>query len=1335
MFDNFSKINYKLSGKTLEFTDIFKSIKVNTENSTDINTKTISGTRPDQFSNLIYNDPKLFWVTLLLNNIKNPFTEWSGSVAAKTQQNEQNYDTKIFQFANTSQYLSGNTLNFNENELDSYSGIDLSNIQQDDIILFQTGSGSFELKTYGAGEIPANTSCGYPHFGQAAIPDNFLNRNNIIQISCGKNITACLDDLGYIWAWGEDIGLEASGFSLNGRLYRSATGQYKFIDTTKDKIVAINYSGDLQCFGNCGNFTYTGQTNLVKTAWTSGNTLAGLAIKSDNTLQVFGPIVSTDSTAQYFSVVSCADDYCLGVITGPNSNNKVVGFGSTGYFNQITQAVSYSNTINDLGTIPSTNPLYPFVNQNNKILKQYNRGILELKLKDLPPFTSPAGNGPEEAYRSDYYNVYSSGVSEKILIGTTDIDSESREGFFINNPKLFAGPGINLKESLEFDYKPYYDENLKPSKHYGLFDNINYNNTGITSIENITINYGVFTNYDATKPIYKKTTVYAFPYFKSVDKKSNIINNSFFSGPYYYENSNVLQNTTGISLINSSISYPLDFSASDSLQNYTIKTRTPGTNSGDTCLTSLDLTTNNKLKYNSKRYTQLIIEAVPNPYYTGDYKEGLYFYNSSGGFTAYVGDKNFWNNFDVKHLSSRQSDGQIWTVVKDDGTPYNIRDSNLYDVYKDLADLSEVYEPIRNAWTDMNPPAGITFYKIENANLWAAGIASDYRVHIWGITYYMRDFFGQNNTKNFIVPGITAKDIQVNEDNLIIIKNSGKINFIGGYGYTADFSGPHWNMGEGFTVSNAIKIVGPDNLWNLNTGYVLTSDGKVKLLIPTPLSLNDNPYRLWTNAIGVTQGGFRLPVQTTSSLYSHLVDGLNLKNTDISNDLNDGSVSDIHGNSPNLLIIKNNGEKILTFDNPVNVYANLWAQHIINSIETFYNFGKKMNKPLCRGFFTGSLLLGNTFDNQLLAQPDVAAFPSGAPIDYKVIVSTDSIDRISDSPLYGQDDNLKRGMMFNYLTDININPFHGMKKTFFNPLNDSNWNVNCFISGDLQFNFGIFFAGISFDYNDSTINSHGVIIPFDNNHPKIICKLPLDYGLAQPVSDKIDYTLLLDGCAILTHPNKKITILEGDKSPFNNTPDLTNLTTFNTLSFDTQEQFDLWEQSLVTTLAIGDDIFCGYNPEYVEETNKLKQWGNLLNRGSVPSTDSYKQVDCFASVCCGIKQDGLVECWGQDVFDVTQIPTSVGVCDLVAVGKDHACAQNRFGNVICWGGYNQYGQCDVPASVNDGTGNKYLDCGDGFSVVCKNDNRIIAWGLGVTGPDTIFQLSGSSIPTVLDLAS
>ena len=72
----------------------------------------------------------------------------------------------------------------------------------------------------------------------------------------------------------------------------------------------------------------------------------------------------------------------------------------------------------------------------------------------------------------------------------------------------------------------------------------------------------------------------------------------------------------------------------------------------------------------------------------------------------------------------------------------------------------------------MIPPAGITFKKIENSDLWAAGIASDDSVRVWGITYYMRDLFGQNNTTNFIVPGITAKDIRVNYDNLIIIKNN-----------------------------------------------------------------------------------------------------------------------------------------------------------------------------------------------------------------------------------------------------------------------------------------------------------------------------------------------------------------------------------------------------------------------------------------------------------------------------------------------------------------------------------------------------------------------------------
>ena len=192
MFENFSKINYYLNGQTLELTDIFKSININTDNSININSvKNTDGSRPDQLAQKIYNDPKLFWVNFAVNNIKNPFTQWNKSGAALTQQNSADYDTQVFQFGNTGKYLPSSETYFNTDDVDSYAGICLGNIQQNDIIIFETGSGPFELKTYGAGSITSVNGCGYPHFGQTDIPDNFLNRNNIIQISFDHLCQTC----------------------------------------------------------------------------------------------------------------------------------------------------------------------------------------------------------------------------------------------------------------------------------------------------------------------------------------------------------------------------------------------------------------------------------------------------------------------------------------------------------------------------------------------------------------------------------------------------------------------------------------------------------------------------------------------------------------------------------------------------------------------------------------------------------------------------------------------------------------------------------------------------------------------------------------------------------------------------------------------------------------------------------------------------------------------------------------------------------------------------------------------------------------------------------------
>jgi hypothetical protein len=70
MFENFSKIEYSLNGQTLEFTDIFTSIEINKDSLVDVESiQNIENLRPDQLSNVIYNDPNLFWSIFLLTRV------------------------------------------------------------------------------------------------------------------------------------------------------------------------------------------------------------------------------------------------------------------------------------------------------------------------------------------------------------------------------------------------------------------------------------------------------------------------------------------------------------------------------------------------------------------------------------------------------------------------------------------------------------------------------------------------------------------------------------------------------------------------------------------------------------------------------------------------------------------------------------------------------------------------------------------------------------------------------------------------------------------------------------------------------------------------------------------------------------------------------------------------------------------------------------------------------------------------------------------------------------------------------------------------------------------
>lgn len=350
MFDNFSKIDYFLSGQTVEVTDIFKSIKLDFTDFLGYSTrKNEKGLRPDQFSNQVYSDPKLFWTILLANDIKNPFKDWSQGQATLVKQNEAEYDSYVFQFANNSKYLPGNTLYYQENVTDAYLGISLDNIQEDDIIVYSLGNNSDRFTSFGAGQIASEVSCGYPHYGQALIPQNFLNRNNTIKTSASGSLTAAIVGSsptasgGNLYVWGEPVGLTKNGMTVQGRLY-SYGGQWNSVDVANNKVLASGLNNVVwYCWGDgcTGTLTYpVGEQNLIKKlAFTKGNAFSGLVLLDDNTLSTYGGITATFPNIT-FSDIACTNNYCLGIVADAGvDEGKVIEFNYTGTPTPIVPAI------------------------------------------------------------------------------------------------------------------------------------------------------------------------------------------------------------------------------------------------------------------------------------------------------------------------------------------------------------------------------------------------------------------------------------------------------------------------------------------------------------------------------------------------------------------------------------------------------------------------------------------------------------------------------------------------------------------------------------------------------------------------------------------------------------------------------------------------------------------------------------------------------------------------------------------------------------------------------------------------------------------------------------
>jgi hypothetical protein len=1357
MFENFSKINYYLNGQTLELTDIFKSIKIDTNKSTDVSTiKNTDKLRPDQLAQKLYNDPKLFWVNLLLNDIKNPFREWSQSGSALIQQNSDDYDMKAFQFGNTSKYLPSNGDYFNSDDIDSYSGITFNGIQQNDLIVFETGAGSFELKTYGAGQVSAADSCGYPHFGQSDIPDNFLNRNNIIQISCGKDFTACLDDSGYIWAWGQDIGLsDYSGFIQNGRLYNSPRGGYKHIDTITNKIIAVNSQNSLECFGICYDFPYVGETDVVKSAWTTGQTLAGVIIKSDDTLEILGPIVSTNNTLQYFSDISCADDYCLGVATGPSSGGKVIGFGSTGYFSQIGQNTFYSKELQNLEPVVPSNPVYPFTDSNNQIIKNYANGVLEVSIKDLQPFTSPTGN-PHTPYRSQYQKVFGSDGSEKTLIGFTDHDTLSKEGFVLNNPKAYAGGSSPFLEGLTYNYTEYYDENLKPKNTteyvFNMFPQEKY--SGISFINDVSFyNAIVGTTWQVLEYEPGMTEWYQagwvrLPYF------------TVKYSPEYYNSGNI-KNYFGAkySLINDdgTLYYPFIGNNPYSRTSHTTIKEFP---QGLTGVEQIGDGGFDVYMYNTGKIQIIRPEAfiqppeyLKNHWYWGPYANpeknycALKSKDYPNGITFNWRNVSFFEGLPPFKTCSKNNSRIMW-FLDYDGNPYLFAapGNPWQQTYYADQGYYDWGPKQRDFWDTIGPPSGMTFEKIENAcwgSFFAAGLKNNGEIVIWGPTLCSEDqpsdltvCFGITQSP-YTVPGITAKDITVNQDNIIAVKNNGTISLLGG---TTFFNGLE-GFYEGFTVSNAIKVVGPDAIGLASHIFIQTSDNKFKHFYPTDPSV---PGTNWWKSFGVTLGAMKEPT-TEKKFLESILHYFNNNNWDaekiLFNDAND--IKNIEGYAALCMITKNDNTKYFAMDQPLNnaMVRPPWA-FVIDITTSGYGTNWK-NIKLSSFSWIGDYSFLNTKTNLVINIPGVYGTSIKLFTGYVDggLENTRPIYETTYGTLLG-DYNRDYLTLSHYQYFLNTSDEEGIQRVSSLGAGWLNnyWHTNLDYVDVRDLVYGGATCTTSYSSNNGVLFS---LDYSDLNNSFIVNKSEYTYKSLKLPSKYKPKHILGNGFVVTLLTNDKLIFTDGDSPPFNYVKDFTKLSTINTINAEFSDDFDFWQDSIVEKMAMGVNSVYTYQPSW--GNNRVNYWGidyeNITPRGL-----TYIEIDCFAHHCCGIKPDGKVECWGTDTSGIwvqqpdgtvlsgsLAIPNNLGICNKVAVGYDHSCAETVSGNIICWGA-NDYGQSTVPTHVNDGTSNSILDCGKYFSTVLKQDGRILVWGKAITGPAEIITL-GNSIPTELELGS
>ena len=121
----------------------------------------------------------------------------------------------------------------------------------------------------------------------------------------------------------------------------------------------------------------------------------------------------------------------------------------------------------------------------------------------------------------------------------------------------------------------------------------------------------------------------------------------------------------------------------------------------------------------------------------------------------------------------------------------------------------------------------------------------------------------------------------------------------------------------------------------------------------------------------------------------------------------------------------------------------------------------------------------------------------------------------------------------------------------------------------------------------------------------------------------------------------------------------------------------------------------------------VRCWGNNVDGQSDAPAGTYSAVAAGDWHSCALIAGGAAVCWGNDFSGQASAPE--GAFTALAAGWDHTCALSTGGGIECWGSDDR-GQTDAPAGSYTA-----VTAGNGHSCALSNNGTIACWGANDEG--------------------